>query len=224
MITIWVAASNRQGFYLSATKLRLRLSPLTASDWNSLQYQGLQPRFKTLAVWIRQHHTYYHVTARDRTFTTDFLLMDLKPITFLDLPLPLTIVLFSIWSTPPINFHHTCSNSKPPKTRIFHVLYNDMYHNFLSYDCILYTMMSCATTYPLQHSHFHDSLVYCLWRKSEIDIKLHIRRFIFISSHIRKYYTLRVCSKSLINFSGSDIPANATGVWRSSDIEVRKTS
>lgn len=35
--------------------------------------------------------------------------------------------------------------------------------------------------------------------------------------------TLRVCNKSLIIFKGSDNAAKTTGVWISSDIEVRKT-
>ena len=40
----------------------------------------------------------------------------------------------------------------------------------------------------------------------------------------REYHTLRVCSRSLIAFNGSDSAANTTGVWRSSDIESMKTS
>lgn len=36
--------------------------------------------------------------------------------------------------------------------------------------------------------------------------------------------TLRVWMRSLIVFRGSDIAANATGVWRSSDIEVKNSS
>lgn len=40
---------------------------------------------------------------------------------------------------------------------------------------------------------------------------------------ILKPNTLRVCSRSLMVFNGSDNAAKTTGVWRSSDMEVKKS-